>query len=203
MIKQALIIFQKNLIPGKVKTRLANDIGDVEALKVYQFLVDSTVKVVCELEVDKFVFYSDFIDDSNPIESGKFHYAVQSGDHLGERMKNAFQLMFSKGYRSVVLIGTDCPELGFSGLINAFQLLDKNDVVLGPAKDGGYYLLGMSSFCPGLFEGIPWSTDQVLKLTRDRADQLNLTYEFLEVLSDIDTLEDWKIFRQKNQISHE
>ncbi|HSF54116.1 MAG TPA: TIGR04282 family arsenosugar biosynthesis glycosyltransferase [Algoriphagus sp.] len=199
----ALIIFQKNAILGKVKTRLASTTGDEQALEIYNWMTTYTHQIANQIRVDKFLFYSDFIPQHSDEILHGYQFEVQSGANLGERMSNAFAYLFAKGYSSVVIIGTDCPELKVSDLNKAFLALSQNDLVIGPAKDGGYYLLGKSCFCPELFRDIPWSTSKVLELTLDRADEANLHYEFLNIKSDIDTIEDWEKFTAQNKIIHE
>lgn len=203
MSKAALIIFQKNAIKGKVKTRLAVTVGDDQALEIYHRLTAYTHQVAKEIKVDKFLFYSDFIPEHPDEILLGYQLEVQSGANLGERMTNAFAYLFARGYSNVVIIGTDCPDLKLSDLNRAFLALSQNDIVIGPAKDGGYYLLGMSRFYPELFRDIPWSTSKVLELTLDKAEESNLDYEFLKILSDIDTIEDWQNFTSKNKITHE
>lgn len=203
MSMAALIIFQKNAILGKVKTRLASTTGDEQALEIYNWMTTYTHQIANQIRVDKFLFYSDFIPQHSDEILHGYQFEVQSGANLGERMSNAFAYLFAKGYSSVVIIGTDCPELKVSDLNKAFLALSQNDLVIGPAKDGGYYLLGKSCFCPELFRDIPWSTSKVLELTLDRADEANLHYEFLNIKSDIDTIEDWEKFTAENKIIHE
>ncbi|MBA4301579.1 MAG: hypothetical protein C0433_15975 [Cyclobacterium sp.] len=203
MNRAALIIFQKNAVLGKVKTRLAASIGDEQALEVYRWLTDYTHEIVKKLEVDKFLFYSDYIPENPEGNLEGYQLEVQSGTNLGERMKNAFAHLFAKGYSSVAIIGTDCPDLTGRDLNSAFLALSQSDLVVGPAKDGGYYLLGMSKFIPEIFNNIPWSTSRVLELTLNLAEKLNLDYEFLQILSDIDNLEDWNQFNTRKQITHE
>lgn len=201
MSKNGLIIFQKNAVLGRVKTRLAASIGDQEAMEVYRWLTSHNQMIVRDLDAEKFLFFSDFIPD---LETGSFHdynFEVQAGSDLGERMGNAFAHLFSKGFQKVLIIGTDCPELTVGDLEKAFYALDSNDLVLGPARDGGYYLLGTNQFFPQLFTEIPWSTNKVLELTLGKADRLRLSYELLRVLSDIDTLKDWQEFITRNQIN--
>ncbi|MFN3999411.1 TIGR04282 family arsenosugar biosynthesis glycosyltransferase [Algoriphagus sp.] len=203
MNKAALIIFQKNAVLGKVKTRLAASVGDQEALEVYHWLTTYTHEIVKEVSVDKFLFFSDYIPEHLDENLKGYQFEVQSGGNLGERMKNAFAHLFARGYSSVAIIGTDCPYLTCKELNKAFLNLSEADMVVGPAKDGGYYLLGMSGFFPEVFNEIPWSTSKVLEITLDYADKLKLDYEFLKILSDIDTLEDWEIFKTSNKIIHE
>ncbi len=194
MSKACLMIFQKNAVRGKVKTRIAATEGEDLALEIYKWLCAHTHQVAKEIKVDKFLFFSDFIPENSAADYPGYHLMLQSGDDLGERMCNAFRCLFSKGYSSVVIIGTDCPELQVSDLHSAFLALSRHDLVIGPARDGGYYLLGMGRFCPELFGGIPWSTPRVLELTLDAADQAGMDYEFLNIHSDVDTFGDWQDF---------
>jgi rSAM/selenodomain-associated transferase 1 len=203
MNKAALIIFQKNAVLGKVKTRLAVSIGDQQALEIYQRLTAYTHEIVKKLKVDKFLFFSDFIPENTNGDLLEYQFELQSGADLGERMRNAFAYVFSKGYASVAIIGTDCPYLKGKDLNKSFLNLSHTDLVIGPAKDGGYYLLGMSKFLPEIFQDIPWSSDVVLEKTLVNADKLNAEYKFLKILSDIDTLEDWEIFKTTNKVIHE
>lgn len=203
MNKAALIIFQKNAQLGKVKTRLAVSIGDQKALEVYQWLTDYTHQQVKGLKVDKFLFYSDFIPAQLDQDLDGYHFEIQSGDTLGERMSNAFAFLFSKGYKSVVIMGTDCPYLKTEDLNKAFTDLSNTDLVIGPASDGGYYLLGMRQFFSEIFKNISWSTSNVLEQTLDQADSLGIDYEFLKILSDIDTLEDWQQFQSLSKTNYE
>lgn len=191
-MKDALLIFSKNIQYGKVKTRLAATIGNEQALFIYQQLVAHTISVTKSLKVDKTVFYSDFINEKDDWENHLYQKELQEGKDLGERMKNAFKSSFTNGYDKVVIIGTDCFELS-EGMINtAFERLNGDDVVLGPAKDGGYYLLGVKQFHPSLFENIEWSSEKVLTQTLTIAMRLNLSVFLLPELSDIDTEPDLK-----------
>lgn len=203
MNRAALIIFQKNAILGKVKTRLGASLGDQKALEIYNLLTSYTHDQVKSLMVDKFLFYSDFIPEHPKGDFLGYQFEIQSGNTLGDRMSNAFAFLFAKGYQNVVIIGTDCPYLKSEDLQRAFLNLSQADIVVGPAKDGGYYLIGMSKFYPELFKDIPWSTSEVLDKTLERANALNLDYEFLKVLSDIDTLQDWENFTNGTKITHE
>ncbi|MFZ9047021.1 MAG: TIGR04282 family arsenosugar biosynthesis glycosyltransferase, partial [Cyclobacteriaceae bacterium] len=152
MADNFLIIFVKNLVPGLVKTRLAEDVGMFLALDVYQELVNQTAKVVNKVEADKMVFYSEYVEVEDVFEGDGFDYNVQTGNTLGERIKNAFDHAFEKGYSRVTIIGSDCYDLKKKHLEEAFDQLEINDVVVGPAKDGGFYLLGLNGPFPALFE---------------------------------------------------
>jgi uncharacterized protein len=193
MNQKAIIVFQKNLVLGKVKTRLAVDLGKEKTLDIYRHLVISTYKVLQPLkDTEIFIFFSDYMEEL-PLEVPlNFIGYLQKGNDLGERMLNAFIDVFKNGYKSAVIIGTDCPYLTKEILMDAFDFLGEKDVVLGPAEDGGYYLLGMKTVIPELFKNIPWSTDKVLELSLDVIRSQKLSFRLLPLLSDIDTLEDWK-----------
>jgi len=199
--ENAIIIFQKNLILGKVKTRLAASVGHQEALEIYRDLVTFTYRQVIEIRnADIWVFFSESLEE---IE-GNFQdhitaTMVQEGSDLGERMENAFRTIFGFGYAKAVLIGTDCPEITFIIIENALNSLKRNEAVIGPASDGGYYLIGMGKVLPQLFSQIPWSTENVFPFTLQRINQDNISHFILPVLSDIDTEEDW--INLKNLIS--
>lgn len=114
----------------------------------------------------------------------------QVGDDLGARIQHAFETMFENGYRRVCIVGTDASSLPLDHYTQALTLLETNDLVLGPALDGGYYLIGLNRAAPDLFTGIPWSTDRVLSLTHERATSLGLNTALLPPWRDIDTIED-------------
>src|SRR5690554_4685236 len=156
--KKALIIFIKNPEPGKVKTRLAKTIGNKSALAIYKRMLRHTMNVSLQLKVNRQVWYSSFVDKSDNWNSSRFKKYLQTGDNLGERMKNAFAQAFRENYKQVVIIGSDCPELSARLLDDAYRALQASDLVIGLAEDGGYYLLGMKTFQPQLFTDIPWST---------------------------------------------
>lgn len=185
-MKQALLIFAKNLIYGKVKTRLAATIGNDVALSVYQRLLKHTEAITNYLPVEKMVFYSDYIEKKDIWEHEVYNKQVQSGNDLGERMQNAFAYAFNEGNREIAIIGTDCLELTSAIIMNSFEWLKSNDVVIGPATDGGYYLLAMKKLHYPLFQNINWGTDEVLKQTLSICRQLNLSIYQLPQLSDID-----------------
>ncbi len=189
MNTEHLIIFVKNPVLGRVKTRLAADVGDEKALEVYLQLVELTRKAAVQTDCSRNVFYSDEIEQDGWDED-KFNKFVQEGDTLGDRMSNAFKQIFALGATKAVIIGSDCPELSSEIIETAFQLLDKKDVCIGPATDGGYYLLGMKSPLPFIFENKDWSTSSVLYYTSRDLKANNLSYDFLKPLSDLDTIDD-------------
>ncbi len=187
--RNALVIFVKNLVYGKVKTRLAATIGAENAFKVYAALIAHTWSVTQNIPAGKIVYYADKVEDED-IWDERFDKMVQHGGDLGERMMNAFRDMFEKGYENVVIIGSDCPALDERIIIDAYHQLKKWDIVIGPAFDGGYYLLGMKSLHPYLFEKMAWSTPTVFEVTAARCKSLHLSCAVLPRLPDIDEEKD-------------
>lgn len=192
MNKSLLIIFAKNPILGKVKTRLAATIGDDQALAIYYFLLSHTIEVTADLKVDKAVFYSDFIDTEDKWSNSVYEKFVQVGKDLGERMHHAFKTGFEMGYSSICIIGSDNLEISSSIIKEGFKVLNEDDVVIGPAKDGGYYLLGMKKLYSKFFREKEWSTNSVYSSTIKDVKKLQLKYFLLPTLNDIDTKEDWE-----------
>lgn len=195
--KNLLIIFTKNPELGKCKTRLAKSIGDTAALEVYKKLLQHTAKVTQDLSADKAVFYNIEPIDQDDFSSTYFSKKTQRGDDLGEKMSNAFQGGFQNNYEKVVIIGSDLYDLQTRDIDEAFLQLTHNDYVIGPAKDGGYYLLGMKKFTPEVFQEINWSTATVLKETLHILK--NKKVALLTQKNDIDTIDDIKnieVFQQ-------
>ncbi|MGF1670473.1 MAG: TIGR04282 family arsenosugar biosynthesis glycosyltransferase [Balneolaceae bacterium] len=186
-----LIIFVKNPVKGKVKTRLAADLGESKALMVYHSLLRITRSVVNSMNVTKQVWYSDFIDPSDDWDPKFFYKKLQIGISLGERMKTAFYCGFHDNFKRIVIIGSDCPSISENHLKQAYRELADNDVVLGPSSDGGYYLLGMNQFIPELFDNKSWSTENLYAETLRTIRDMNKSFGELEILNDIDTLEDF------------
>lgn len=188
----ALLIFVKNPKKGHVKTRLAATVGDEKALEIYRQLLTHTRITVQPLQADKQVWYSQFIPRQDEWDDVMFAKKKQQGETLGKRMQRAFKEAFKKGYQRVVIIGSDCGQLKGKHLEHAYEALETNDVVIGPAEDGGYYLLGMRKYFPVLFEDKPWSTDDVFEQTLDDCKTYGLSCNVLETLNDVDTKEDWE-----------
>ena len=182
-----LMIFVKNPIPGKVKTRLAKTMGEEKALAIYHQLLEHTMKTTHQLEVDKIVFYSDEVITGDIWEETIYNKKVQEGSDLGKRMANAFKFAFSKGYRKAIIIGSDCFDITPKIIKEAFAGLPSNNFVIGPTHDGGYYLLGMATFYASVFKNKRWSSDEVLHDTLIDIRNINGTYKLLEELTDIDT----------------
>lgn len=186
--KDALIIFAKNPVVGKVKTRLAAEIGDEKAFEVYNKLLRLTYINTKDIDCKKFIFYTGFADKQ--LFDSSYEIKIQSEGDLGIKMKNAFKEIFKSGYDNILLVGTDCPGLNSNIILRAFGSLDNSDVVIGPANDGGYYLIGMKDVNDFLFEDIKWSTNYVLEDSLSKTIKMNLKYNLLETLTDVDTYED-------------
>jgi uncharacterized protein len=187
MLRSLLIIFYRNPQLGKVKTRLAATLGEEKALAIYLQLVAHTRSITAALpvEIDKVVFYSDFVDTEDSWSNNHFKKHLQTGNDLGERMRNAFDWGFKQGYTAITIVGTDCFELTTQILATSFQQLKENDAIIGPASDGGYYLLGMNTL-HDLFENKTWSSNSVFTNTVADFENLKLKFFTLPVLSDID-----------------
>jgi hypothetical protein len=185
-----LLIFTRNPELGKGKRRLAATVGDQAAFDIYKFLLDHTVSITKNLYAEKQVYYSEEIWDNDIWDNQKFDKKVQIGEDLGIRMANAFQEGFQNHYQKIIIIGSDMLDLSQEDLENAFKALEKNDFVVGPAEDGGYYLLGMKKFMPALFKNKTWGTATVLKDTL--ADLEHESTALLETKNDIDYYEDIK-----------
>lgn len=190
MNKSLILIFTRNPELGKVKTRLAASIGDQNALEIYVQLLEHTKKVALETPYDKQVLYSEAINPNDMWEAASFQKKLQVGEDLGDRMYNAFQGGFNAGYEKIIIIGSDLIALESSDISTAISKLDDNDIVIGPAEDGGYYLLGMKKVPENIFSNKEWGTDTVLADTL--LDISNLKYHLLKEKNDIDTYEDIK-----------
>lgn len=186
--KNAIILFVRKPEFGMVKTRLAADIGEKKALEIYKKLLQHTQSVSAKILADKFVFYATEICEDDMWNAYKKF--AQCGNNLGNRMENAFKNIFDKRYENVLIVGSDCFELTSEIIEEAFSLLEKNEVVIGPAKDGGYYLLGMKKMHATIFQHINWSTPEVFDQTLQKIKSLDLSYGLLPVLRDVDTVDD-------------
>jgi hypothetical protein len=193
MNNNQLIVFVKNLIPGMVKTRLAKDIGQDMAMEVYKELVSFTAEISDKVkDVDKAVYYSLYVEMWDFFNDEKYQKSIQQGNDLGQRMLNAFYDAFEEGYEKVVLIGSDTPDISKKLIVEAYAKLDDSDVVVGPAEDGGYYLIGMKDAHKELFEGMTYSHADVYQELIEAAEDMSLKVSTIQTLFDIDTVDDMK-----------
>jgi uncharacterized protein len=208
-----LIIFTRYPQPGKAKTRLISALGAEGAATLQRQMTEHTLAQVTALQaivpVSVEIWYADGDAEhqqAQQLESWlgqQWVYRPQLGNNLGDRLINATQAAFESGMQHVVTIGTDCPDLNAARLQQAFQLLDQHDLVLGPAADGGYYLIGLKQFTPALFQNITWSSEVVLQQTVQIAESLGLSIAYLDALTDIDRPEDlavWEAVQNQTQL---
>jgi rSAM/selenodomain-associated transferase 1 len=194
MNQNVLLYFVKYPTPGKVKTRLAKTIGDVEAAKLYRELAERNFSVIRSLHQNNFcdlVISFDPPEKSEDIKrwlSSSCEYWPQSGDSLSERLSQAFAEAFQKGCHRVMALGSDTLGLTTDIIQQGFEALQSSDVVIGPAEDGGYYLIGLNDFQLELFREIPWSTNAVLQQTYSRISKLGLSHQTLVQLEDLDEM---------------
>lgn len=187
-----VLLFLKAPRPGFVKTRLAASIGEDAACSVYRQLAEHTLSQIpshwpCH------IFYTPL--ESEPEMTSwlgtKHCYRAQSDGDLGLRLSTASQQAFKEGASSIILLGGDCPGIRRHHLEEAARHLAKNTSVIGPALDGGYWLLGLPRHCPDAFQGIPWSTPQVLPNTLRILENQNLPPTHLPTLEDVDDHSSW------------
>lgn len=187
----ALVIFARYPVLGKVKTRLASSLGKEFALGFYKECLRHLFAQVVRNQNN---FFTPFLFCSEKDELNRmidwagsgFEFHCQEGNDLGERMSNAFKKVFALGAKKAVIIGTDLPDISKNIVTSSFKLLDEKDFVIGPSTDGGYYLLGMKNLNCDLFTEISWSTEMVLNHTINRIDENNFSFAKLEQLHDID-----------------
>lgn len=188
MSKNLIITFTRNPELGKVKSRLAKSIGQVAALEVYKMLLQHTENVLSKLDCDKAVYYSVKIRENDIWDPKIYQKHQQKGDDLGARMNNAFKNGFENGYEKIIIVGSDLYDLSPEIINKAFEVLENHDYVIGPAQDGGYYLLGMKTLHATVFDIKNWGTPTVYKQTMSKLKHQNLYV--LNTLNDIDYVED-------------
>lgn len=203
MNENLLIIFAKYPEPGKVKNRLAAELGTGEAVRVYAACAEKVLAAAASAgsaagydtaiacwPPKKLHEMTRWLDPGIPIRA-------QRGADLGSRMQHAFAEGFSAGHKKIAIIGTDCPAVTQELICRAFALLDSRDAAIGPAADGGYYLIGLRRPVSVIFENIPWSTGRVLSLTLERLAGSSMTCGLLPQLVDIDRPEDLEYYRRR------
>lgn len=194
-----VMIFLKAPRPGTVKTRLGREIGHDHAAIAYRNLAELQLRrIPGEFRTEIHYAPRGALAEMRQWLGPQRHYRAQSGCDLGQRMSRAFGQGFRRGYDRIVVIGSDCPGLDEGCLRRAGAELSNVEVVLGPAMDGGYYLLGLRRPQPRLFEGIPWSTETVLTATLARVRENGLSYLLLDEKEDIDNLEGWLRHRARD-----
>ncbi|MFQ5442755.1 MAG: TIGR04282 family arsenosugar biosynthesis glycosyltransferase [Thermodesulfobacteriota bacterium] len=201
-LKNALAIMVKAPEPGRVKTRFTPPLSPEEAATLYRCFIEDfflNISPLASKEVDIFAAYTPAggLDKFDSIAAEGVQFFPQEGDLLGDRIFNVFRSLFNKGYKKVAITGSDSPDLPIGRIKEAFLILKKKnvDIVLGPATDGGYYLVAMKGLNEAPFIKIPWSTGRVLKATLKRAGEAGLKCELLDPWHDMDRVEDLKFLK--------
>lgn len=197
--RRSLLMMVRYPEPGRVKSRLANDLGEKPAAEIYRFCAESLFRAATSLpeDIDNFLYCADE-SDCDRISSwagGKFGYLAQPEGELADRLIEGFELAFDQGATKVIIVASDVPDIRSELIQRAFNALNQKDVVIGPSPDGGYYLIGLNNLHPGLFRDIRWSTRAVLRETLQNAKTSHLSVVLLPQLQDIDTAEDWVKWR--------
>lgn len=193
-MNKGLIIFAREPVLGRVKTRLARTVGDLAAAELYRAMLSDVLEQAAALSgVRPLLFWA---CDDTPIPVSPAFPPMESFDQrgatLGQRMADAFERAFESGCQACCIIGSDSPDLPPEYIRQAFELLERDeaDAVFGPAEDGGYYLLGLRRTWRTIFEDIAWGTHGVLATSLERAHELGLRTSLLPLWYDIDTLDD-------------
>lgn len=182
-----LLIFVKHPVPGKVKTRLGATLGHKTAVAVYQQLLEYTCSISESVKADKAIWYGNDFPEEDLWSKAGYPRFGQEGDDLGARMQQAFEWGFAQAYKKIQIIGSDCASLTSEIINEGFSILDRHDFVIGPAEDGGYYLLGMNTPYYAVFRSRKWSTPQVLADTVEDLRMGGKNFLCLPTLSDVDT----------------
>ena len=198
MHSERLVVFVRAPRPGAVKTRLAETLGATAACDAYRVLVETLLNELSEVANLELRFTPDDASaEIKPWLRKSWQMRPQGQGSLGRRLQTAFAETLSRGAQRVAIIGSDCPSVTSRDIEAAWSALETNDVVIGPARDGGYWLIGLCQPQPTLFDGIAWSTETVLRETLQRAEAVGLRVKFLRELSDVDTEADWRAFNQE------
>lgn len=190
MKKTAIIIFIKNPDLGRVKKRLAQTLGEEAALEVYHQMLAHTLQITRSLSVDKFLYYDREAVSNDAWPDDIYQKRIQNGATMAIRITNAFNEVFAMGYEHVSLIGSDCLDLDERIIRLAFRQLEHFDTVLGPTKDGGAYMLGMTDYQPEIFDVAAWGTPQLSSELQKAIHQAKKTCFMLSELASITTIED-------------
>ena len=185
-----LIIFVKNPRLGFGKSRIAETAGKERALQIYRALLAHTREVALAVHAHRYLYYSTFVDEADAWSAAEFRKALQPEGDLGARMEAAFGDVLQR-HRRAVIIGSDCAQLTPAIVERGFAALATHDAVIGPATDGGYYLLGLNSLAVDVFRNMTWSVDTVGEQTIRRLEAAGRSVARLPTLSDIDTEADW------------
>ncbi len=194
MKKAALALFIKYPEPGKVKTRLARELGENNAAKLYRRFISDISDMLRKIDGDVYLFFTPAEKEEKLTRLLKVDFPLvpQIGKNLGEKMFNAFRYLFMKGYAHGFLLGSDVPHISQQTVKEALKALKSFQAVLGPASDGGYYAIGFTedSLQKSFFEDIQWGTDSVFSSTMKKLNRFNLKIHLLKKMTDVDTMND-------------
>ena len=200
-METSLNIFAKAPIPGTVKTRMSPPLSPAQCLRLHEALLNHTLARMrplmasgVEARLCLTGTLEQALEQARRMEAGGFEVDVQRGAHLGERLSHALATRFNQGFSKVIFVGIDCPELGAKTVRDAIRALNRQEVAIGPAEDGGYYLIGFAARLPEILQGIPWGTPAVREATLDRLRRRGVGWKLLERQADLDTFADLKQF---------
>lgn len=204
MDRTSLNIFAKAPVLGTVKTRMSPPLSPAQCLRLHRALLNHTLArmrplIASGVEASLCLTGTpqQALEQAGRMNAQGFGVAAQRGAHLGERLGHALTTRFSQGYSRVIFIGTDCPGLGPKTVRDAIRALNRQEVVIGPARDGGYYLIGFAACFPEILQEIPWGTPAVYETTLDRLRRRGVRWKSLERQADLDTFRDLKQFRRR------
>jgi len=201
--KDHLIVFARWPEAGRVKTRLAKDLGEIAATELYRMFVEEILQTTRSLSLQRHLFFfpaERAAEISNWLQAESIDLQPQAEGDLGAKMHAAFSQLFAGAARKILIIGTDSPDLPTSIFTDALNALDTVDAVIGPAYDGGYYLLGFTrkGYLPDVFSNISWSTETVASQTVKILQAGNRTFKQLPMWNDIDTVDDIRMFFERH-----
>ena len=204
MDRISLNIFAKAPVPGTVKTRMSPPLSPAQCLRLHRALLNHTLARMrpfiasgAQASLCLTGTLQEAREQAGLMDARGFDVDVQHGAHLGERLTHALTTRFSQGFTKVIFVGTDCPGLGSNTVRDATRALDRLEVVIGPAQDGGYYLIGFAACLPEILQGIPWGTPAVYETTLDRLRRRGVRWKSLGRRADLDTFGDLKRFRRR------
>lgn len=204
MDRTSLNIFAKAPVLGTVKTRMSPPLSPAQCLRLHEALLSHTLSrmrpiIASGVEASLCLTgtLKQALEQAARMEARGFEVDVQRGAHLGERLGHALATRFNQGFSKAIFVGSDCPELGAKTVRDAIGALNRQEVVIGPAQDGGYYLIGFAACLPEILQGIPWGTAAVCETTLDRLRRRGVGWTLLERQADLDTFADLEqFFRQ-------
>ena len=201
-----VLVFVKYPTPGRVKTRLAEELGGERAAELYKRFVTDILETLGDLDMRLKILFSppDAEQEFRLWLGDEYTYTAQDGEDLGQRMKNALGEAFANGFAKAIVVGSDSPDVPGDYVMESFSSLDSSDAVIGPTSDGGYYLIGFSkeSFLPEAFEDIDWSTPKVLEQTVGKLETHGRKIHLLQQWYDVDTLADLEALTRRKLKAH-